>query len=61
MVKWLAPALVRNTVSAGAKQVICAVQPRNFPHFPDMGQTTAVSGPVQSRISRLKGQSTTTN
>lgn len=61
MVKWLAPALVRNTVSAGAKQILCAVQPLNLPHYPDMGHTTAVSGPVQSRISHFKGQSTTTN
>lgn len=55
MVKWLAPALVRNTVSADAKEILCVVQPLNFPHYPHMGHTTAVSCPVPSRISHLWG------
>lgn len=48
-------------MSAGAKEILCAVQPLNLPHYPDMGHTTAVSGAVQSRTSHLKGQSATTN
>lgn len=55
MVKWFAPALAGDRTSAGAKEILRAVQPLNLTHYPDMEHSTPVSGPVQSRISHLKG------
>lgn len=54
-------ALIGDTMSVGARKILCAVQSINLTHYPDMGPTTIVSGPVNSRVPHLKGQSTTAN
>lgn len=61
MVKWLAPALTGDTMSVGLRKILCAVRSINFTHYPDMGHTTTVCGPVKSRVPHLKGQSAIAN
>lgn len=54
-------AFIGDTMSVGARKILCAVQSINLTHYPDMGATTIVSGLVNSRVPHLKGQSAIAN